>query len=119
MEGTNCCAEFSARCIFLHFKHPNVCLNLSQILLGYLPRHRDEWEGSLAKSRKLFKEFIQELVIDPRKAASVQADHVRSSLAIKSAATKLFQFNVTYISLFYSASELRSRFVVERVFQGQ
>lgn len=48
-----------------------------QVLLGYLPRQKDDWVKSLQKSRTLFKEFLQELVIDPRKAASAAADHVR------------------------------------------
>ena len=47
-----------------------------QLLLGYLPPDRGQWEAVLAQKRAAYQQFVEELIIDPKKAgASAQADH--------------------------------------------
>lgn len=45
-----------------------------KIMLHYLPTNKELWDASLVKSRKLYQDWVKELVIDPH-AASQQADH--------------------------------------------
>lgn len=46
----------------------NVSPIILQILLFYLPPDKTMWPTVLAKSRKLYQEWLQELLIDPHKA---------------------------------------------------
>ncbi len=38
-----------------------------QLLLGYLPPDRGEWEGVLRQKRAAYQQFREELIIDPKK----------------------------------------------------
>ena len=49
---------------------------LLQILLNYLPPERKAWKDLLEQKRAAYKQFRQELIIDPKKQeASAAADH--------------------------------------------
>ena len=54
-----------------------VCVPALQLLLGYLPPDRGQWEAVLARKRAAYQHFVEELIIDPKKAAgaSAEADH--------------------------------------------
>ncbi|KAF7494392.1 TBC1 domain family member 13 [Sarcoptes scabiei] len=46
-----------------------------KILLGYLPINRDEWSKCLQRQRELYKEFVQDLLIENGNIRQSQNDH--------------------------------------------
>lgn len=50
-----------------------------QVLLGYLPKNRQEWVSCLKEKRHLYHEFVRDLIIEDGKLGPAHDDHVRYS----------------------------------------
>lgn len=64
--------------MILYFLIKQLIIRDLKILLGYLPINRDEWSKCLQRQRELYKEFVQDLLIENGNIRQSQNDHVRA-----------------------------------------
>ncbi|KPM06216.1 TBC1 domain family member 13-like protein [Sarcoptes scabiei] len=61
--------------MILYFLIKQLIIRDLKILLGYLPINRDEWSKCLQRQRELYKEFVQDLLIENGNIRQSKNDH--------------------------------------------